>query len=67
MITETRAQVAPASPLSNRPSLWSLYLTWQFRAASRQALRELGPDRLADLGLTESGVASEVKKPFWRA
>ncbi len=44
-----------------------LLLTWQQRARERHILAGLDEHMLRDLGLSRADVASEVRKPFWRA
>ncbi|GIT91764.1 hypothetical protein JANAI62_22210 [Jannaschia pagri] len=59
---------APASPLSQ--ALMTLAVTvsvWEMRAKTRQALRDMDPNRYPDIGLTTAEVLHEVGKPFWVA
>ncbi|MEM9795717.1 MAG: DUF1127 domain-containing protein [Pseudomonadota bacterium] len=41
--------------------------TWETRARTRAALKEVPAERLSDLGLTTAEVLHEVAKPFWKA
>lgn len=41
--------------------------TWRERARNRRALARWSERELHDIGLSWSGVAEEVNKPFWRA
>ena len=41
--------------------------TWEMRAKTRAALREVPRERLPDLGLTTAEVLREVEKSFWQA
>ncbi|MFO6463725.1 DUF1127 domain-containing protein [Jannaschia sp. KMU-145] len=41
--------------------------TWEIRARSRAALKELTDAQLYDVGLTAGAAMREAAKPFWRA
>ena len=41
--------------------------TWKMRAMTRQALRELSPEMLHDIGVDFADAVREADKPFWRA
>lgn len=38
---------------------------WHRRASSRTALRDLPPERLRDISVTEMDAAREAARPFW--
>ncbi|WP_167767172.1 DUF1127 domain-containing protein [Jannaschia formosa] len=63
------AHATPArSPLSRGlAALAQVVATWEMRAATRRALREMDPLRYGDIGLTTAEVLREVEKPFWTA
>ncbi len=63
------ALTAPAhSPLSQALIVLAVTVaTWETRARTRAALRDLPVERYGDLGLTTAEILHEVAKPFWRA
>jgi uncharacterized protein YjiS (DUF1127 family) len=52
-------------PYESFASLGWIDLWWR-RHRTRQALRDLDPHRLADIGLNEEQRTAECVKPFWR-
>ncbi|HEY1795957.1 MAG TPA: DUF1127 domain-containing protein [Stellaceae bacterium] len=40
---------------------------WRGRVRGRADLMRLGPRELRDIGMTQTDVARECAKPFWRA
>ncbi|HSK42078.1 MAG TPA: DUF1127 domain-containing protein [Arenibaculum sp.] len=42
-------------------------ILWHERASSRRKLADLDPRMLRDIGLEETAVLAEIRKPFWRA
>ncbi|EHM01799.1 hypothetical protein HMPREF9946_01866 [Acetobacteraceae bacterium AT-5844] len=52
-----------AHPLLRALDLLAL---WHRRGSTRAALRELPPERLRDIGLTEMDAAREAARPFWK-
>lgn len=63
------AAAAPArSPVSRGLAALAVTVaTWETRAVTRRALRDLDPARLPDIGLTTAEVLRETAKPFWVA
>ncbi|MBM2576759.1 hypothetical protein JQC91_10630 [Jannaschia sp. Os4] len=60
--------VARLSPRLPRPALdLGVLSVWAVRARTRAHLREVAPDRLADLGLDARQAEAEAAKPFWVA
>ena len=47
-------------------ALVALYLAWDSRARSRQALKDMDAHQLRDVGLGADDVRKELTKPFWR-
>ncbi|MEL6792954.1 MAG: hypothetical protein AAFU55_04485 [Pseudomonadota bacterium] len=41
------------------------FFVWSAVMRERRALREMGLSRLEDLGLTDTDVKRETRKPFW--
>lgn len=39
---------------------------WYFRFIERRALRQAGPEQLADAGIGRDEALREAEKPFWR-
>ena len=59
---------APALRSTARPALdLGVLSVWASRARTRAQLRDVAPERLADLGLDAAQVQMEAAKPFWRA
>ena len=42
-------------------------MVWDQRYQQRRALRELSPELLRDIGISESDARLEAAKPFWKA
>ena len=45
---------------------FAMLLLWQGRATQRHALARLDDRLLRDVGLSQSEVTRELRKPFWR-
>jgi uncharacterized protein YjiS (DUF1127 family) len=63
-LTDVASGGAPEHP--HRSDFLSRLVTWDSRFRARRALADLGPERLADLGLTASDIEAEAAKPVWR-
>lgn len=58
--------IAPAAPSGVvRRAVEILYL-WHVRVRERAHLAALGPEHLADMGLTRDDAARLSARPFWR-
>lgn len=61
---------APATELHLRGMWWrhlaGLVRTWIERSRQRDALRELDPHLLRDIGISPEQARAEAGKPFWR-
>ncbi|PIB25891.1 hypothetical protein BFP76_12900 [Amylibacter kogurei] len=42
-------------------------VVWNDRAKARKVLRNMSPERLADIGITPSQAGQECQKRFWHA
>ncbi|MBZ8135477.1 DUF1127 domain-containing protein [Afifella sp. IM 167] len=62
---DRRAARGAVRRASRRRSLAGLLSLWLRRARTRRQLRELAPERLADIGIGEAERRREAKKPFW--
>ncbi len=60
------AALAPGGLRRQLVRFFDLLLTWQERAAQRQALRQFDDRMMRDIGVSRADVERECRKPFWR-
>lgn len=64
---ETMTAHRPLPPMANAVfALAVTVLKWEQRQQTRRALKRLGADRLADIGLSQDQAQAECKKAFWQ-
>lgn len=54
------------APMPEAGKLMDLLLLWAERSRARRSLREMGPERLMDIGVTPTEAQREARKPMWR-
>ena len=62
-----RINVDPARPEpGHQAPVLALLRLWTRRFAERQAMKELAPHQLEDIGVTREQMLREASKPVWR-
>ena len=55
------------APLPEARRIVDTLFLWAERSRARRALREMGPERLADIGVDRKAALREARKPAWMA
>jgi len=68
MLNKAEGLAFQADPVLEIPGTGIITAVWQWfqTGRQRQALSELDPHLLADIGLSSEDVRAELAKPFWR-
>ena len=57
---------APRAESGQKAPVFALLKLWNRRFAERQAMKELEPHRLEDVGVSREQMLREANKPVWR-